>query len=297
VSGPVELLGVVLSGLLVLLAIGISWWAGLRLERDIVTAAVRAAAQLALLGLVLVAIIAPGQPLGLSWLWVAIMILFAGWTVHRRVPAIPWLWSLSTAAFAISTIVTLGVLFAAGVFPVDGTTVVPLAGMIIGNSMTATVLVARRISAELKDKRLEVEARLALGQPSSQAAAPYVRESLRTALIPQIETTKAVGIVFLPGLMVGLLLAGVSPLEAVQAQLVIMYLVLGSVATTTSVIALGLRRILFTAAHQLRLPAGGQEPRSPSTHAGSHALSGRRRDLGDLLARDDAVHHERLRRE
>ena len=253
-SGPVELYGAIASGLLVLVAIGVSWWAGLRLERDLVTAAVRAAAQLALLGLVLVAILTPGQPLALSWLWVAVMIIFAGWTVQRRVPQVPRMWLLSMGAFAASAVVTLGVLFGAGVFPVEANTVVPLAGLMIGNSMTATVLVARRITAELKDKRLEVEARLALGQPSSEAAVPYLRESLRTALIPQIETTKAVGIVFLPGMMVGLLLAGVTPLDAVQAQLVIMYLVLGSVAVTTSVIALGMRRILFTPAHQLRLP-------------------------------------------
>ncbi|MGD8684587.1 MAG: iron export ABC transporter permease subunit FetB [Chloroflexota bacterium] len=251
-SGPVELVGVIASGLLVLVAIGISWWAGLHLERELITAALRAAGQLALLGLVLVAILAPGQPLALSWLWVALMIVFAGWTVQRRVPAVPRLWLLSMAAFSASAVVTLGILFGAGVFPVDTTTVVPLAGLMIGNSMTATVLVARRISAEFRDKRLEIEARLALGQPSSQAAAPYLRESLRTALIPQIETTKAVGIVFLPGIMVGLLLAGVTPLDAVQAQLVIMYLVLGSVAVTTSLIALGMRRILFTPAHQLR---------------------------------------------
>ncbi len=253
-SGPVELLGVAASGLLVLVAVGISAWAGLRLERDLITAAVRALVQLALLGLVLVAMIAPGQPIALSWLWVAVMILFAGWTVHRRVPDVPWLWMLSMAAFTAAAVVTLGVLFGAGVFPVDSTTVVPLAGLMIGNSMTATVLLSRRIMAEFRDKRLEIEARLALGQPSSQAAAPYLREALRTALVPQIETTKAVGIVFLPGMMVGLLLAGVTPLDAVQAQVVIMYLVLGSVAVTTSVVALGLRRILFTAAHQLQLP-------------------------------------------
>jgi putative ABC transport system permease protein len=108
-----------------------------------------------------------------------------------------------------------------------------------------------------ESKGLEIEARLALGQPSSEAAKPYLRDALRTALIPQIETTKAVGIVFLPGMMVGLLLAGVAPMDAVQAQLVVMYLVLGSVAVTTSVIALGLRRILFTPAHQLRLPIDG----------------------------------------
>ena len=252
-SGPVELFGVIASGLLVVVAIGISWWAGLRLERDLITAALRAAAQLALLGLVLVAILTPGQPLLLSGLWVAVMILFAGWTVQRRVPNVPRIWLLSMGAFAASAVVTLGVLFGAGVFPVEANTVVPLAGLMIGNSMTATVLVARRITGEFKDKRLEVEARLALGQPSSEAAAPYLREALRTALVPQIETTKAVGIVFLPGMMVGLLLAGVTPLGAVQAQLVIMYLVLGSVAVTTSVIALGMRRILFTPAHQLQL--------------------------------------------
>jgi len=253
-SGPVELLGVAASGLLVLIAVGISAWAGLRLERDLITAALRALVQLLLLGLVLTALMAPGQPLALSWLWVAVMILFAGWTVHRRVPSVRGLWLLSMGAFAASAVVTLGVLFGAGVFPVTGTTVVPLAGLMIGNSMTATILVSRRIMAEFKDKRLEIEARLALGHPSSEAAKPYLREALRTALIPQVETTKAVGIVFLPGMMVGLLLAGVSPLGAVQAQVVIMYLVLGSVAVTTSVIALGMRRILFTHAHQLRLP-------------------------------------------
>ncbi len=256
-SGPVEYLGVAASGLLVLVAVAISWWAGLGLGRDLITASVRALVQLALLGLILAAMIAPGQPLALSWLWVAVMILFAGWTVHRRIPHVPWLWLLSMGAFATSAVVTLGVLFGAGVFPVEGRTIVPLAGLMIGNSMTATVLVTRRIMAEFKDKRLEIEARLALGQPSSQAAGPYLREALRTALVPQIETTKAVGIVFLPGMMVGLLLAGVTPVGAVQAQVVIMYLVLGSVAVTTSVIALGMRRILFTSAHQLRLPGDG----------------------------------------
>jgi putative ABC transport system permease protein len=257
VSGPVELLGVAASGLLVLVAVGISAWAGLRLERDLVSAALRALVQLALLGLVLAAMLAPGQPLALSWLWVAVMIVFAGWTVHRRVPNVPGLWLLSMAAFTAAAVVTLGVLFGAGVFPVNSTTVVPLAGLMIANSSPATVLLSRRILAVFKDKRLEIEARLALGQPSSEAAEPYLRDALRTALIPQIETTKAVGIVFLPGMMVGLLLAGVAPMDAVQAQLVIMYLVLGSVAVTTSVIALGLRRILFTPAHQLRLPSDG----------------------------------------
>jgi putative ABC transport system permease protein len=251
---PVQLLGVAASGLLVALAVALSAWAGLGLGRSLVGAALRALVQLALLGLVLTAILAPGRSLALSWLWVAVMIVFAAWTVHRRVPDVPGLGWLAAVAFTLAAAVTLAVLFGARVFPVDATTIVPLGGLMIGNTMTATVLLSRRTLAEFQDKRLEIEARLALGQPSSQAASPHLREALRTALTPQIETTKAVGIVFLPGAMVGLLLAGVSPLQAVQVQLVVMYLILGSVAVTTTVVAIGMRRILFTPAHQLRVP-------------------------------------------
>lgn len=251
-DAPVQLLGVAASGLLVLLAVALSAWAGLGLQRSLLGASVRALVQLALLGLVLTSVLAPGRPLALSWLWVAVMIGFAGFTVHRRVPEVPRLGLLATAAFAVAAAVTLGVLFGAGVFPVDETTIVPLAGLMVGNTMTATVLLSRRVVAELHEKRLEIDARLSLGQPSAQAAAPYLRTALRTALIPQIETTRAVGIVFLPGAMVGLLLAGVSPMDAVQVQLVVMYLILGSVAVTASLVALGLRRTLFTPDHQLR---------------------------------------------
>jgi putative ABC transport system permease protein len=162
---------------------------------------------------------------------------------------------LALAAFAAAAVVTLGVIFGLSVFPLEGRTLVPLAGMMVGNSMNATVLVARRLVEDLRDRRDEVEARLALGQPSADAARPYLRSSLRTALTPQIETTKAVGIVFLPGAMTGLILAGVDPVDAVLVQAVVMYLVLGSVATTTVVVGLGLVRRLFTSDHRLvRLP-------------------------------------------
>jgi putative ABC transport system permease protein len=143
------------------------------------------------------------------------------------------------------------VLFGLGVFPLKAQALIPLAGMMVGNAMTATVLVGRRVFEELRDKRGEVEARLALGLPSNEAARPYVRAALRTALIPQIESTKAVGIVFLPGAMTGLILAGVDPLDAVRVQLALLYVILGAVTTTASVIALLGARRLFTADHRL----------------------------------------------
>jgi putative ABC transport system permease protein len=240
-----------------------------------VWAAARAAGQLLLVGAALQLVVNPDASLVWSWLWVIVMIAFAAWTSRRRAPEVPRAGWLSAIAYTAATVIALGILFGLGVFPLSATTLVPLAGMIVGNSLSATVLVGRRIIAEFRDKRDQVEARLALGQPSAVAARPYLRTAVRDALIPQIETTKAVGIVFLPGAMVGLLLAGVDPLDAVKVQAAVMYLVLGSVATTTTVIAIGLTRRLFT--HTTGSPSP-QAAEGPSTgnikHRGDHIPAG-----------------------
>lgn len=247
--------GVALSLLLVAVAIALSWWQRLGLQRPLAWASVRAVVQLVVVGTALTIVIDEGSPPALWWTWVVVMVLFAAETVHRRAPEVPSARWLALSAYGAASAVTLGVLFGLGVFPLEGRTLVPLSGMMVGNSMNATVLVARRIVEELRDKRPEVEARLALGQPSREAARPYVRAALRTALTPQIETTRAVGLVFLPGAMTGLILAGVEPVDAVLVQVVVMYLVLGAVATTTVTVAVGLARRLFTSDHRLvRLP-------------------------------------------
>jgi putative ABC transport system permease protein len=243
--------GLAASGVLVALAVGISLWRRLGLERSMLWASARALGQLAVIGAALHLVVEPGRSILWSWAWVVVMVLFAAWTVRRRAPEVPGAFGLGLASFGASAVLSLSVLFGFGIFEATNRTVVPLAGMVVGNSMAATVLVGRRIVEDLAGRREEVEARLALGMPSSQAAAPYLRDAVRTALIPQIETTKAVGIVFLPGAMVGLILAGVEPLGAVKVQLAVMYLILGSVATTTTVVAIGLSRRLFTPDHRL----------------------------------------------
>jgi len=243
--------GLALSLLLVSVAIGLSLWKRLGLERSIAWAAARAAAQLIAIGLLLQVLLEPGTSIAWAWLWVVVMIVVASLTVRRRAPEVPGMLQLALLGFGCSAVLTLGVLFGLGVFELDVRTLIPLAGLMVGNSLAATVLVGRRLVDELGDKRDEVEARLALGQPARDAAKPYVRAALRTALIPQIETTKAVGLVVLPGAMTGLILAGVDPLDAVLVQASVMYLVLGSVATTTTVIALGVQRRLFTPDHRL----------------------------------------------
>ncbi|HET9892628.1 MAG TPA: iron export ABC transporter permease subunit FetB [Mycobacterium sp.] len=254
-NGQVSWVGLATSLILVAFAAGISLWRRLGLERQLLWAAIRALVQLLLVGGALTLLFEPGRSLWWSWAWVAGMVAYAGDVARRRAPEVPRFAPLAVAAFAGAAVVTLGVLFGLRVFPLQGRTLVPVAGMMIGNSMTAMVLVARRLVDELRDKRDEVEARLALGQPSRQAASPYLRIALRSAISPQIETTKATGLVFLPGAMTGLILAGVPPLQAVLVQAVVMFLILGSVAATTVVVAMGIVRLVFTRDHRL-LPLG-----------------------------------------
>ncbi|MEA3510979.1 MAG: iron export ABC transporter permease subunit FetB [Actinomycetota bacterium] len=242
----VSFVGLALASSLVAVAIALSMRQHLGLERQILWASIRALVQLLTVGLVLTVLLRPGQSLLWSVVWVIAMLPFAANVVARRAPEVPRVRWLALAAFSITSVVVPGLLFGLGVFPLEPRTLVPLAGMMIGNSMTATVLVATRIVAEFKEKRPLVEVRLALGFRSQEAFRPYLRSALKTALVPQIETTKAVGIVFLPGAMTGLILAGVDPMGAVRVQIVVMYLVLGSVAVSTSTVALGLSRTLFT---------------------------------------------------
>jgi putative ABC transport system permease protein len=250
-SSAVGIGGLLASLVLVAVAVGLSGWQRLGLERPILWASLRAGVQLFAVGAALVLVLDPDQPLVWSWVWVVAMVAFAGITVRGRAREVPGILGLATLSMAVVVVVSFSVIFGLGIFPVEGRTIIPMAGMMIGNSMTSCVLVARRIVGELADNRHEVEARLALGQPWPVAARPSVRSALRTAMIPQIESTRAVGLVFLPGAMTGLILAGVDAGDAVMVQLAIMYLILGSVASSVSVIGLGLTRRLFTRDHRL----------------------------------------------
>jgi len=248
----IGLWGLAASGILVAVALAVSIWRRLGVERSLLWACLRALVQLLAVGWALKLIVDDDDPLIFSFLWLVVMIGFAGYTTWRRANDVPSVLPLSLLAYTASAIVTLCVLFGFQVYELEGRTIVPLAGMVVGNSLSATVLVSRRLFAAADDHRNEIEGRLALGLSASEAFRPDLRESLRTALVPQIESTKAVGIVFLPGAMVGLILAGVDPADAVRVQVSVMYLVLGSVATTTAVMSLGISRQLFTGAQQLR---------------------------------------------
>lgn len=237
---------------LVVVAAGLSRWWRLGLERDALVAVGRSLAQMLLVAAALGLLVADGTSVWWSWLWVALMVVFAALTMRRRAPDLPGLLRIALLAVGATAVVGLGVVFAIGVFPVTSRTVVPVAGMLVGNSLSAGVVACRRLAEAIDERRDEVEARLALGQPWTEAARPLLRSVLRTAISPQIESTKALGVVFLPGAMTGLILAGADPLDAVLVQLALMYVILGGVVTMTTVTTLAAARELFTSDHRLR---------------------------------------------
>ena len=243
--------GLALSLILVGVAVVLSLWRRLGLEATILWACARAMVQLLLVGWALTAVIDEDAPVVLAWGWVVLMVVFAAFTVRRRAPEVPASFGLALAATGASSALSLAVVFGLGVYPAEGRAIVPIAGMMVGNAISGTVIAARRVIAELTDHRAEVEARLALGQPWPEASRSYVRTAMRTALTGQIESTKAVGLVFLPGAMTGLILAGVDPVDAVLVQAAVMFLILGAVATNATVVGVGLTRRLFTPDHRL----------------------------------------------
>lgn len=130
---------------------------------------------------------------------------------------------------------------------------IPLAGMIIGNSMNGASLAAERLSSEMHDRREEIETALCLGATARQASEPAVRTAYIASLIPTMNTMAATGIVALPGMMTGQILSGTEPIIAVRYQIAILCAITGAVAITSFLILVQGYRQYFTDAHQLKI--------------------------------------------
>ncbi len=249
VSGPVTFGDIALSLLLVLFAAAISRWQRVGLERDMAVATLRSFVQLLAVGYVLEFVFT-----GHGWLTplaLAVMVATAALTSGARARRVPGSRLVAAASVSVATAATLGVLAAARIVPVSPRAIVPLGSMVITAAMNTTSLVMTRLHDDLAANRREVEARLSLAQSSHQAALPWLRASLRSAMLPSVDQTKVVGLVALPGAMTGMILAGASPLAAIRLQLVVMYMLLGGNAFAALVAATLTARRLFTPTHQL----------------------------------------------
>ena len=236
---------------LVAVAVILSLYERLDLERDITVAVIRSFVQLAAIGYVIDYVFGL-ENLGVVALLLAGMVLFAAWTSARRATDVPNAFPIEAVAVGVAAVATLVLFLALGKVPATVRYVIPLGGMVIGNSMNAASLTMTRIRDDLAEQRLKVEAALALGATSRQAVSPILRTALQRALIPLIDATKTTGIIFLPGAMVGMIIAGADPLEAVRLQIVVLYMLLGSVSIAAILVGTLAYRSFFTPRHQLK---------------------------------------------
>ena len=234
------------SLVLIVVVVALSMWRRLDLERSVIWATVRATVQLIAVGLLFTVIFESARASLWAWLWVTAMVLISGVVAYRRAPTIPTMFVTGLVAIGVTVGLSLAIVFGLGVLDPDPVAVVVIAGITIGNTMPSAVQAALRMSQQLRSDRGQVEALLALGFDASGATRQVTVDVAKLALVPQIERTKVVGLIALPGAMTGLLLAGAEPLDAVLVQLVVMFLVLGSVATSVIVVSLAVARAALT---------------------------------------------------
>jgi len=229
----------------------VSVWQQADLEGDIVVATVRSFIQLTAIGYV-IKVIFEQNNLAFVAALLAVMVLFGALTARHRARRVPHAFWPLLLALALAGASTLLLVVALGVFKPQARYLVPVGGMVIGNAMTAAAVALNRLGDDVADGAAQIEATLALGATASQAMRPLLRRSLRSGMIPLIDSTKTTGLIFFPGTMVGMLLAGATPINAVRLQLILLYVLLGSVALAALTSVHVAYRNFFTEAHQLR---------------------------------------------
>ena len=241
------------SLVLVAIAIAVSLWRRTELEGEIAVAVIRSMIQLIAIGYVIQAIFDEDSLLLVICL-LAVMVAFGSFTARARARRVPGALAPIAIALSLAAVTTLALVVALGIFEIEPRFLVPVGGMVIGNSMTSAAVALNRLGDEMHQRAREIEATLALGATSTQAAMPTVRRALRSGTIALIDSTKTTGLIFFPGAMTGMLLAGADPIDAVRLQLILLWTLLGAVALSALVATTLAFRNFFTAAHQLREP-------------------------------------------
>lgn len=245
-----------LAALLIVVNLGISIAFRLGLTRSLLIATLRMVAQLLLIGFVLEWLFSQQNP----GLIMAIALLMAGVAgqaavsrTKRRFVGIYWNSVLSTlTAAAVVTGIAVGGIVRVNLW-YDPQYLIPLLGMVLGNTLNGISLGLDRFMEGLVNQQNQVETLLTLGATRWEAAHAQVKDAVRTGMIPAINSMMVMGLVSLPGMMTGQILAGASPIDAVRYQIVIVFMIAsGTALGTFGVVLLAFNRLL-SPAHQLRL--------------------------------------------
>ncbi|MCU0569045.1 MAG: iron export ABC transporter permease subunit FetB [Oculatellaceae cyanobacterium Prado106] len=241
---------------LMVVAIALSAWQKLRLEKDLAIATFRTILQLLLVGYFLEVVFAIRQPI-LIFIVIGVMVLTATLVARNRISRkVPRLLPLVGGSILVSTALTLAYVNLLVLRPepwYEPQNLIPLAGILLGNAMNGAAIAGERFVSTLNGSQQEIETHLSLGATPQQATENYRNEAIKAGLMPTLNTMLVVGIVTLPGVFTGQVLAGASPLLAAAYQVLIMFMLAIATLVTTLFLIRGIQQQFFNAAAQLTL--------------------------------------------
>lgn len=246
----------VFASLLVLIAGCVSFGLGLRLEKRLAIASIRTVVQLVLIGYVLRWVFDAGHPAVVTGIMLFMILVAAHEAVRRPTRTIP-----GARQRAFATLVLSGLLTTFAVtYVVIGARpwyspqyAIPLLGMILGNGLTGISLSLDQVLQQATEKRDQIFMELAHGAIRWEAARDIVRDSVWRGMIPIVNSMMVVGLVSLPGMMTGQILAGADPVQAVRYQIVVMFMIAAATSLGCTGLVWLVYRRLFNERHQLRL--------------------------------------------
>lgn len=253
INSPVRL-GLTQSGFAALAAMAVVALARRRhihLERETLMALIRGLTQIMIIGSILVLMLR--APRWTSIIMLAAMTVAAAATSARRAKRIPGAFPVSLYAIAGGAGCVIALMASVGVIGTAITALVPVGSMLIANAMNANGLALDRFGSEIVAHAGQIEAGLALGAAPDQTVVPYVQAAYQASLIPAIDNLRSLGIVWIPGLMAGMVLSGSPPLYAAIYQFVVLAMIFASSGLTCLISTTLIRERTFSAAEQLVL--------------------------------------------
>ncbi|RNL61994.1 ABC transporter permease [Nocardioides marmoriginsengisoli] len=216
---------------LLALALGAHRFAGYGLTGTAALAAARALVQLSVVALLIKVVV---DSVALSALFSLAMFGMGVFTTSRRTGARrSWPWA--AAAMACGVVPVLAIVLASRAVPFEGIAIIPVAGIVIGNAMTANTLVGRHAYAVLADEHAQYEASLALGMSPAQGILEIIHRRSPEALLPGLDQVSTTGLVTLPGAFIGVMLGGGSPVQAATAQVLVLFGIMAAQTITVLV--------------------------------------------------------------
>lgn len=217
---------------------------------DIAIAISRSSLQLLLLAFAL-KLVFEGGGIPASVLAITFMVLIAGHTAGERARQLPSSRLIATSSLAVGVVSTLGLMILLHAFPLTPRFLIPTAGYIIGSSMSMVGATLIGLNHDIRLHKGQIEAALALGASPQQAVRKHIQRAVVQGMKPWIDSIKTAGLITVPGSMTGMLIGGVRPLEVVQMQVQLLYMLLGAAALSSALSSQLAGQALFSKSHQL----------------------------------------------